>query len=524
MKRRKCVGAVLLAGVALLSACGQKENADSIQTTVNVSESTSNDSVEETVEADTTGNTGGTDETIDTGKDNPEENKIIDGFYNRTEGDMNFVRVDFEVKTVNDTYMALFYAQYTEVDTYEYYQVLYGDKTGDNTYEFTGVDEKCIVSWDGADKLNITGNEFSGTYERAARDGYGEDDYMIADIPSYEADANIEEGIELDSTLAKAVRAELGYSADQFLTRNDLESVTYLATWDYEIASVKGISNLKNLEEIHFGTNYISDISEMSELERIQVIDLSNGYVKEIPDFSKCADLRSLYLGGNMIEDVTPIAKIPNIEFVDLNANFIKSIAPLKNAKSLQTLCIYNNCILDYGEIKDCKNLIDAYNQNGQCTYEEALALENRAKEIVASFPSELSELELEKTIYKYIKDNMYYDESDRPTTPYGYCGIMNGWGVCGDYAQAFSLLANHAGLEAIECGSDTHAWNIVKIDGVYYHCDALWDEDVTEWTHFNKSTGYIYNLPDHMHDLRRYPICDISMSVLEYCDSFGVQ
>ena len=78
--------------------------------------------------------------------------------------------------------------------------------------------------------------------------------------------------------------------------------------------------------------------------------------------------------------------------------------------------------------------------------------------------------------------------------------------------------------FEAYECGSDTHAWNIVKIDGVYYHCDALWDENVDEWIYFNKSTGYIYNLPDRMHDLRRYPICDVSISVLEYCDCFGVQ
>jgi len=481
---------------------------------------------DETTKDNTSGeqDKGGQEETTENVTDKPVESKVLEGFYNCTQKENHFVRVDFEIKQTPENCMALFYSQYTEVDTYDRSMIYYGDKTGTNTYEFTDGDEKYTVSWDGSDKLTVKGGEFSGIYERGVRDGYGEGDYMESDILCYEADVNVANGIELDSTLGKAIRAELGYDDSHVLTLEDLESVTYLATWDYEIASVKGIAYLKNLEEIHIGENYISDISEMAQLTNIKAIDVSNGYVKEIPDFSNCKNLHTLYLGGNMIEDVSPVAKIPNIKYVDLNTNFIKSIEPLKGAKTLEMLCIYNNCILDYGSIKDCDYLIAAYDECRQCTYESALKLENRVKEIVASFPSQLSELELEKLIYKYIKDNMYYDESLRPTSAFGYSGIMNGWGVCGDYAQAFALIANHAGLEAYECGSDTHAWNIVKIDGVYYHCDALWDENVDEWIHFNKSTGYIYNLPDHMHDLRRYPICDVSMSVLEYCDCFGVQ
>ena len=162
-----------------------------------------------------------------------------------------------------------------------------------------------------------------------------------------------------------------------------------------------------------------------------------------------------------------------------------------------------------------------AYDNGAQGSYEQALSLENRVKEIVDTFPKGLSELEIEKLVYKYVKDNMYFTEDIKQPAVYGYNAIMNGWGVCGDYSEAFALIANHAGIETYNCFSDTHAWNIVKIDGVYYHCDALWDENVSEWEYFNKSTGYIYNIDDHMHNLRRYPICEISMSVLEYMDCF---
>lgn len=518
---KKYVMTVLMCSILLLTSCAQEKGKDANKTTdkkpvdmvtediTTKDEEIKNNEIEDVVATDAP-----TKE-----PDKPIEEKPLEGFYNCVKKENHFVRVDFEIKKKEDNYVALFYSQYTPVNEYDYSQIFYGEKLEDNTYEFTCEDEKYTVIWNGMDQLIITGNEFGGTYERGVRDGYGEGEYIIKEIPSYLADKNVENGIELDATLGQAIRAELGLPLEHVLTYADLENVTYLATWDYEIVSVKGISYLKNLEEIHFGTNYISDISEMTKLSNIRVIDIGLSYVKEIPDFSQCDKLNALYLGGNMIEDLSSIAKIPNLEFLDVNSNFITSIEPLKNAKSLKTLCIYDNCILDYSAVADCGFLVNAYNDCGQCTFDDALTLEKRAKEIVATFPKNTSELELEKYIYKYIKDNMYYAENLRRTNAFGYYGIMEGSGVCGDYAEAFALLASHAGLEVYECDSDTHAWNIVKVDGKYYHCDALWDEDVEEWIHFNKSTGYISNLPDHTHDLRRYPICEVSMSKLEYFD-----
>ena len=523
MNYKKYVMTVLMCCILVLTSCAQEKGATANKTTdkkpvdivtgdnAKEDEDTKDNEVEDVVATDAP-----TQEPTKE-PDKPVEEKLLEGFYNCVKKENNFVRVDFEIKKKEDNYIALFYSQYTPVDVYDYTQVFHGVKLEDDTYEFTCEDEKYAITWDGMDQLTITGNEFGGIYERGVRDGYGESEYTVKEIPNYVSDKNVEDGIELDATLGQAIRAELDLSLDHVLTYDDLESVTYLATWDYEIVSLKGIAYLKNLEEIRMGTNYISDIGEMTKLSNIRVIDIGYSYVKDIPDFSQCYKLSELYLGGNMIEDLSSIAKIPNLEFLDVNNNFITSIEPLKNAKSLKTLCIYDNCILDYSAVADCGFLVNAYDNCVQCTFDDALTLEKRSKEIVATFPKGVSELELEKYIYNYIKDNMYYSENLRSTNAFGYYGIMEGAGVCGDYAEAFALLANHAGLEAIECGSDTHAWNIVKVDGKYYHCDALWDEDVEEWTHFNKSTGYISNLPSHTHDVRRYPICEMSMSKLEY-------
>lgn len=348
------------------------------------------------------------------------------------------------------------------------------------------------------------------------------DDYITPDIPRFEADNNVEEGIEIDSTLAIAIRLELGYDNDVKLTCSDLESVTYLASFENPVTSVKGISLLKNLEELHLGRGYVTDISELAQLKNIRYIDITGCYITEIPDFSDCRELESLYLGGNLIEDISPLAAMQSLKYVNLDNNRIKRVESIKNVTSLEMLMIENNCIVDYSTLKENQSIIDAINNGSQGSYEEAVMLENKAKEVVDSLPDNLTELETEIELYKYIMNNMVYDESERPAHSYGYSFLIDGRGVCGDYAEGFCLLANHAGLEAYVCASDTHAWNIVKIDGKYYHCDSLWDDDAVQWNYFNKSTSYIYNVPEHTYDLQRYPICDESMSVLEYCDSFG--
>ena len=502
--------AMLACIVVLLMACGKDKDSDKINTVDKTLSSAESYKVSSEKEKETN-----TEENTE----NVHIEKKLDGFYNCTQMEHSFTRVDFEIKSTEEGYVALFYAQYTTVNDYGEELLCTGVKNGDNTYEFTNDDCKYNVVWDGEDKLTVRGDEFAGIYERGVKDGYGEGDYAETDIMTYEPDENVENGIEIDITLAKVIRTELGYSEEHILTYQDLEGVTYLAAWNQEIASIKGVSLLKNLEEIHINSGDINDISEFASLKNIRFIDITNCYIKEIPDLSTCTKLESLYLASNLITDVTPVTKIKSLKYVDLNNNIIRYISPLKEVESLDMLSIDFNCILDYSSIRDNAELIKAFDNGAQCTFEQALSLENQVKEIVASFPKGLSELELEKIIYRYIKDNMYYDERTKNLAPYGYYGIIKGWGVCGDYSGAFALIANHAGLEAYNCYSETHAWNIVKIDGVYYHCDALWDEDVDEWRYFNRSTGYIYNISDHMHDIARYPICEISMSKLEYLD-----
>lgn len=333
----------------------------------------------------------------------------------------------------------------------------------------------------------------------------------LADTTTGEADTTVstEESVqtdkELDPILEKIIRQELGYSDDIELTDEDYESITSLGIFYEDIKSLDGVSRLTNLTSITISGGSISDISELAELRNLTMIDIYGCLVREIPDLSNCKELTDLYLAGNLIEDITPLQSISSLKYANLAFNRISSIEPLKDNTSLESLAIDSNCILDYNTIADNESIIAAIDNGSQGKYETCLETENRAKAVVATFPKDLSELELEKYIYQYVIDNMEYELVYRDSNAFGYYALTEGIGVCGDYAELFCILARHAGLEAYTCESDTHAWNIIVIEGEKYHCDTLWDEGQEEWIYFNQSGEYMQGVPDHSFDERRY-------------------
>ncbi len=61
------------------------------------------------------------------------------------------------------------------------------------------------------------------------------------------------------------------------------------------------------------------------------------------------------------------------------------------------------------------------------------------------------------------------------------YTFFRDGVGICQAYALAFVALARGAGLEADFVSSDAmdHAWNHVRVDGVWYHVDVTRDDPI---------------------------------------------
>lgn len=103
-------------------------------------------------------------------------------------------------------------------------------------------------------------------------------------------------------------------------------------------------------------------------------------------------------------------------------------------------------------------------------------------------------EMEIIKFLEKKVKYATERYESDKliyeDYTAYG--ALVKGEAVCSGYSRAFVALARRCGLEAYIVHSNTHAWNVIKLDdGEYYNVDVTWNDDnnnpPTEQANYNR-------------------------------------
>ncbi len=83
--------------------------------------------------------------------------------------------------------------------------------------------------------------------------------------------------------------------------------------------------------------------------------------------------------------------------------------------------------------------------------------------------------------LHDYLADRYAYDTRSTGANADAHSFFRDGVGICQAYALAFLALARGAGLEADFVSSDAmdHAWNHVKVDGVWYHVDVTRDDPI---------------------------------------------
>ena len=167
--------------------------------------------------------------------------------------------------------------------------------------------------------------------------------------------------------------------------------------------------------------------------------------------------------------------------------------------------------------------LTPEYCFNAQEYVAYAAFVESAAQPVIDALSGK-SDYEKVKGVYEYLVDNTIYDLAYTGTTIYEM--FHDRRGVCEGYARAAQYLLTKLGVETLYAvGSGgaygesrafwgSHAWNYVKIDGIYYQMDVTWGDPVNDDGTQEKNMYYL-NLTDEemlrrhdREDWASYPVC----------------
>ncbi|MER1998853.1 MAG: transglutaminase domain-containing protein [Lysinibacillus sp.] len=119
-------------------------------------------------------------------------------------------------------------------------------------------------------------------------------------------------------------------------------------------------------------------------------------------------------------------------------------------------------------------------------TKNQYLYVKQQVKKIVKSVTKPaMTQHEKVKVLHDYIVDNVAYDFSLNQRVNAPFFALKGGETLCNGYAMLMYLLLKEAGIEARlisgEAGTgadkEFHAWNMVKLERVWYHLDVTWND-----------------------------------------------
>ena len=103
--------------------------------------------------------------------------------------------------------------------------------------------------------------------------------------------------------------------------------------------------------------------------------------------------------------------------------------------------------------------------------------IEKQIRKIIFYMPNGLDELGKALYLHDYICTHFEYDDTLKSVSLYSM--LKEQKGTCQGYAYLYSALLSEVGVENDFAYSDAimHIWNLVKIDGEWYHIDVTWDD-----------------------------------------------
>ena len=166
-----------------------------------------------------------------------------------------------------------------------------------------------------------------------------------------------------DANLRAAIEATLGKAADDVITVEDMEKLTYLSAHNYSeprkenINNLTGLESATNLGHLNIGHNSVSDLSPLVGLRKLNFLDIAGNSISDISQLAGLTNLKGLVLTGNLIADLLPLIGLTNLEALRANENLISDFSPITKLTTLKEVWISGESVSDLSLLAGLINL-----------------------------------------------------------------------------------------------------------------------------------------------------------------------
>ncbi len=255
-----------------------------------------------------------------------------------------------------------------------------------------------------------------------------------------------------------------------------LMSLTITNLGSYKAYNVDMLETIENSNKRNY--NYLSYTNN------------NNYYVTNQDDFKN-----AIYNGLNSgSDDITLYCKYDN------NDDCLNDFYTIYKNKPL--LSSINNYVNPYNKYKSTRYRINISNDHVTITLEiDKKYTQKQIDEIDRMLDTYLNELDINemtdiekvKWAHDFIINRNKYAKDSPNDTYSAYDAIINSKATCQGYTEAIAILLDKFNIPNIMISSNTHIWNLVKIDGKWLHLDTTWDDPI--YSSGKEETLYDYYL-----------------------------
>lgn len=228
--------------------------------------------------------------------------------------------------------------------------------------------------------------------------------------------------------------------------------------------------------------NYVDDYTESGIKNRN---DLINSIYYAI---NSGTDYIERYIDNdytNYINDINTLTAYNGAEFKKVISTLNNFVHPYNSS---------NNVKISYGgDYKIGITINRAYTQD------EINEINNKVDKILnENVNNNMPPKEKIRAIHDYIIDHTEYDklkyenkndDTYKSNTAYGV--LIEGYGTCNGYADAMEIFLDKMNIINYKISNEEHIWNLVYLDGKWYHLDLTWDDPISD-ININRDTYFL--------------------------------